>query len=135
MKSKLGQWLDQQFLKWQISQGGSKTVVEFAHYLGVSRDALYKWMNGQRVPDLEYIEKLADKLGVEIYDMLGLQRPNEHLSRVKTVWDNLSEAEQEAYAAEIERIAASNKQKLVEKQKREKPVKTPPVSRAAKPSA
>ena len=71
----------------------------------------------------------------EIYDMVGLQRPNEHLSRVKTVWDNLSEAEQEAYAAEIERIAASNKQKLVEKRKREKPVKTPPISRAAKPSA
>ena len=65
--------------------------------------------------------------------MVGLQRPNEHLSRVKTVWDNLSEAEQEAYAAEIERIAATNKQKLVEKRKREKPVKTPPISRAAKP--
>ena len=46
--SDLGQWLDRQFLQWQISQGGSKTVVEFAQYLEVSRDALYKWKSGKR---------------------------------------------------------------------------------------
>ena len=81
--SDLGQWLDRQFLQWQISQGGSKTAIEFAQYLEVSRDALYKWKSGKRVPDFESIQKLAKKLGSEIYDVLNLPRPNKHLLLIR----------------------------------------------------
>jgi len=135
MKSELGQWLDHQFLQWQISQGGSKTIVEFAEHLGVSRDALYKWMNGKRAPDLEYVEKLADKLGPEIYDLIGLPRPNEQLQRIRHAWDDLSADEQAAFAAEIEQTAAGNKQKSSEKQKRERSPKTKPIAQPSKSSA
>ena len=135
MKNELGQWLDHQFLQWQIAQGGSKTVVEFAEYLGVSRDALYKWMNGKRVPDFEYVERLADKLGPEIYGLVGLPRPDEQLHRIRQSWEDLSEEEQAAFAAEIERAAASNKQKTSEKHKREQSPKKTPVTRPAKSSA
>ncbi len=77
MRNELGQWLNHQFLLWQLNQGGRQTVGEFAKYLGVSRDALYKWMNGQRAPDLECVEKLADKLGPEVYGLVGLPLPNQ----------------------------------------------------------
>lgn len=132
MKSELGQWLDRQFLHWQMSQGGSKTIVEFAKYLEVSRDALYKWMNGNRLPDLEYVQKISDKLGPEIYDLAGLPRPNERLQRIKQVWDSLSEEEQEDLAARIEQSAEERKKKLVEQKKRERVRKATPVTRSAK---
>jgi predicted transcriptional regulator len=132
MRNELGQWLNHQFLVWQLDQDGRKTVGEFAKYLGVSRDALYKWMNGQRVPDLECVEKLADKLGPEVYALVGLPLPNQQLLRIKRSWEDLSEAEQEAFAAEVERMAASNQQKAVEKKPRERVSKKTPVTRPAK---
>lgn len=132
MRNELGQWLDRQFLLWQIDQGGRMTVVEFAQYLGVSRVALYKWMNGQRVPDLDCVEKLADKLGPEIYPLVELPLPDQQLLRIKRSWEALSDEEQEAFAAEIERIAASNKQKAAKKKTRERVAKNTPVTRPAK---
>ncbi len=132
MRNELGQWLDHQFILWQLNQGGSQTVGEFAKYLGVSRDALYKWMNGQRVPDLECVDKLADKLGPEVYALVGLPLPNQQLFRIKRSWEDLSEEEQEAFAAEVERMAASNKQKAAEKKTRERVAKKTPVTRPAK---
>lgn len=132
MRNELGQWLNHQFLLWQLNQGGRQTVGEFAKYLGVSRDALYKWINGQRVPDLECVEKLADKLGPEVYALVGLPLPNQQLLRIKRSWEDLSEAEQEAFAAEVERMAASNQQKAAEKKPRERVSKKTPVTRPAK---
>ncbi len=135
MRNELGQWLDRQFILWQIDQGGSMTVEEFAQYLDVSRDALYKWINGQRVPDLECVEKLADKLGPEVYALVGLPLPNQQLLRIKRSWEDLSEEEQEEFATEIERTAASNKQKAAKKKTRERASKKTPVTRPAKSGA
>lgn len=119
MKNALGQYLDHQFLQWQISQGGSKTVIEFAQYLEVSRDALYKWMNGKRVPDFESIKILAEKLGPEVYESIGLKPPNMHLQSIELIWDSLSEEQQETYAAEIREQAERNKQKAPARRKHE----------------
>jgi hypothetical protein len=55
--------------------------------------------------------------------------------QVKKAWEDLSEDEQATFAAEIERAAASNKQKTSEKQKRERSPKKAPVTRPAKSSA
>lgn len=73
----VGKWLTKKFLEWQTQSGEKKTVTEFADFLGVSRDTLNKWFNGQRRPRGTNVDVLAAKLGPEIYDILGLRRPGE----------------------------------------------------------
>ena len=54
-----------------------KTLAEFADYLEVGRPALSMWLSGKRQPNSRMAQKLADKLGPEVYDVLGMARPDE----------------------------------------------------------
>ena len=87
-------FLEGKYLDWQRASGGRKTVLEFANYLGVSQQSVSNWWNGDRIPQGENIKKLADKLGLEVYDVLGLSRPNPDLHYLQGIWDELSPEEQ-----------------------------------------
>ena len=71
----VSKWLTNRFLDWQRDQGELKSVSEFAEFLGVSQSVASKWLNGVQPPKGLYVERLAEKLGIEIYDVLGLERP------------------------------------------------------------
>lgn len=73
---KFSQYLEMKFLEWQSKEGGRKTVKEFAGFIGVSQSTISSWWNGIRVPEGENIQKIAIKLGIEVYDVLGIQRPD-----------------------------------------------------------
>ncbi len=103
------EWLERQFMAWQISTGQRQTIEKFADYLGVSRGTLNKWMNGDRKPETESVEILALKLGLEVYDVLGLPPPDEDLFRIKQLWGHLTKEEQKAISADIQRRAAERK--------------------------
>lgn len=71
-------WLEKCFLKWQNDLGARKTITEFAEYLNVSQAALSNWMNGKYKPKgAKNVRSLAGKLGLEVYDVLGMDRPEE----------------------------------------------------------
>ena len=82
-KTTLGDWLDKKFVEWQVREGGRQTIVKFCEYLGVSRPAFDKWSTNPRHPSKESIELLSDKLGDEIYEVLGLESPNPVLQRIR----------------------------------------------------
>lgn len=66
----------QKFLDWQRESGKSQAQGKFAAYLGVSAASLSDWLNGKYEPSgAENIARLAEKLGPEIYDVLGMARP------------------------------------------------------------
>lgn len=90
-KTKVAQWLDKRFLEWQLEQGSSQTVVAFAEHLGVSRDVLNAWLNRGVTPRGSNVDLLASKLGMEIYDILGLERPDPLLLRLEKLAEGLSE--------------------------------------------
>ncbi len=94
IEMKFSQYLEIKFLEWQQSEGGRKTVRQFAAYIGVSPASITQWWNENRVPEGENIQKLANKLGVEVYDVLGLPRPNENLYYLQKEWDSFSLDEQ-----------------------------------------
>jgi transcriptional regulator with XRE-family HTH domain len=85
-KGVVGEWLEHQFLDWQRKEGERRTVEEFATWLGVSRGTFNKWLNGDRKPDGESIAILAEKLGVEIYDVLDVPRPDPELQAIIRNW-------------------------------------------------
>ncbi len=71
----VAEWLNAKFLEWERNEGKRKTMVQFAEYLGVAQPSLSDWVNGKYVPKGRNLSKIADKLGYEIYDIMGLRRP------------------------------------------------------------
>jgi hypothetical protein len=75
-KASLTSWLNRAFLDWASKEGRRKTVREFAAYIGISEIFVGKWMRGEREPRNSHVIVLANKLGDEIYDILGWPRPS-----------------------------------------------------------
>jgi hypothetical protein len=83
-------WLFNKYLDWLKTQGEVKTKSDFAKWLGVSRPIVSLWMSGERKPTGKSIQKLSEKLGGEVYDMVGLPRPDPDLKLVANYWEELS---------------------------------------------
>jgi len=71
----LPDFLTQNYLNWQAAEGERKTLEDFANYLNVNRSLLSFWINGARIPSEENVERIAAKLGNEVFDILNLPRP------------------------------------------------------------
>lgn len=84
------QFLELKFLEWQKQQGGRKTVKEFAAYLGVSQSTISTWWNEDRRPEGENLVRLANKLGLEVYDALGKPRPDIDFHYIQSNWEDLT---------------------------------------------
>lgn len=98
--------LERKFLEWQIEIGERKSQAEFARLLGVSRSAVTMWMNGTHLPDIESAKKLATFLGPEIFDLLGLPRPDPHLQKINQIWEHIPPDKQQKLAQDAERYEA-----------------------------
>lgn len=99
-------WLEQKFIEWRNAQPrGKDSVVAFAAYLGVSRNSLNNWLNRGQTPDLSSVVLLA-RLGAEIYDLMGMPRPDPKLQRLIEVWGQLSDEARAEIEAIRERSAA-----------------------------
>ena len=99
-------WLNKKYIEYR---GDTRsTVSEFAEYIGVRQPVMSGWMKkGGKKPDRNNILKIADKLGPEVYDVLGLPRP-----AFGVPLEALSPAMREALLAatlELADILASNK--------------------------
>ena len=68
-------------------------------------------MNGTRLPQGEYLRKLADKLGLEVYDVLGLERPDPLLYYLTKHWDEFPENVQNAILDQAEKYANEDRPK------------------------
>lgn len=105
----VSRWLDKKFLDWQYQQGGSRTLTEFADWLGIPQSSLSNYMTGFRAPNEKAAYKLGAKLGWEIFDLLGLQRPDPLLQLITSLWDDIPEEKQKELADEARMMAEENK--------------------------
>ena len=87
---KFSQFFEMKYLEWQTKQGGRKTVSEFAKWLGIAQTTASTYMSGKRKPEGDTLIRLSEKLGIEIYDSLGLPRPDEDLYYLQIIWSELS---------------------------------------------
>lgn len=108
MKMKFTQFLELKFLEWQQAEGGRKTVKQFAAYIGVSQSTISTWWNGDRSPEGENIQKIAHKLGIEVYDVLGIPRPDPDLLYIQQNWSNFSEKGRQAIRDTAEKYRLAN---------------------------
>ncbi|HEX9018254.1 MAG TPA: hypothetical protein VF806_03665 [Anaerolineaceae bacterium] len=82
-------WLNQKFAEWEKNQGRRQSYYAFARFLEVSQSGLGQWMAGAAVPGGDDLIVLAGKIGPEVYDVLGLPRPNAELQRVTVSFASL----------------------------------------------
>lgn len=68
--------LNRKFLEWQMATRKKQTIRSFAKYLDVKETSLSGWMNTNIPPKGDNLIKLSNKLGYEIYDILGIIRPD-----------------------------------------------------------
>ncbi|OGC95326.1 MAG: hypothetical protein A2W25_05260 [candidate division Zixibacteria bacterium RBG_16_53_22] len=72
-------WLNKKFLKWRgdsIGLEGSKA--NFARWLGISPQSLDEYLNknGQIPKHKKTIDKLVNRFGPEVYQVLGIEPPD-----------------------------------------------------------
>ena len=100
-------WLNQKFIDWEKAQGGRQSTYAFARYLEVGQSGLASWMSGNGAPGGEDLLSIANKLGPEIYDVIGMPRPSAEAQRLTVsintlppdIRDNLTRAVTEMDAA------------------------------------
>jgi transcriptional regulator with XRE-family HTH domain len=102
------QFLEMKFLEWQQQAGSRKTAKEFAEYLGVGQTTISSWWNANRKPEGENLVKLSKRFGIEVYDVLGLPRPNENLSYLQRIWDDLPPEQQSEVVSFVNKLKARN---------------------------
>jgi transcriptional regulator with XRE-family HTH domain len=67
-----GNFLKTAFMEWQYAQGEKKTYQQFVEYLDLKPTSFSQWMNNVRLPDIDNLKKIADKLGPETWRAAGL---------------------------------------------------------------
>lgn len=84
-------WLEQKYLEWMVQSGKRQTLTAFAEYLGLGQSLVNQYLNGKiSTPSEESVHKMAKQLGPEIYDVLGLVRPDPQTQELMTLLGQLA---------------------------------------------
>lgn len=110
-KGTLANWLELKFAQWQPAQERSqRSLTAFAAYLGIKQQLLDTLINGKRTSiSNQTANSIAARLGPEIYDLVGLQRPDPDLARIESLWPRVAE-ERRAYIVRLVEKAARDGQ-------------------------
>jgi transcriptional regulator with XRE-family HTH domain len=93
--------------EFEKKRGQRTSLDKFAEYIGVSRPLVSYWLKGT-IPSLENVQILANKFGPEVYDALGLPRPNPYLQKINQIFDKLSPEHQQKLADMAEQYEVDN---------------------------
>lgn len=93
---------------------------EFADHLGIKQSTISMWYSGQN-PSPENVKRLSEVLGPEVYDVLGLDRPDPDLAFIEQQWQNLTPQARRAIRQQAEQYAAHNESRRVHRKPRTRP--------------
>lgn len=109
--SPFAQYLMDKFRLWgirELDKGETKiTISAFAGWLGFTQSAVSNWMTDNRTPTGDTVDLLADKLGLEVYDVLGMPRPHRQLAEIRSIYNALPHENQD----ELHRLVIEYAQK------------------------
>ena len=93
---------------WLIDQmketGRVATITDLAEYLGFSQPVVSNWYNGKFLPNPKNAPILAGKLGPQVYDTLGLARPDKRIREFHAMYDAVPEKHRDELLGDIENI-------------------------------
>jgi transcriptional regulator with XRE-family HTH domain len=119
LEKALAEWRKRQTLR-----KGKISVAEFADFLNYSRSLVGFWLNGDRSVSesalISILPKLADLLGLEVYDELNIPRPDPYLQSINSSWERIPPDKQLQLAEDAKRYEAE-----ASKQERRKDLSKP----------
>ena len=101
-KGPVGEWIWSKYL--ERLREGYISQADFARQLDLDPAVLNHYINGRRQPTGDSVEKLA-KLGLEIYGLLGLRRPDSQLDRLIEAYDSATLEEKSEIIRQALRIS------------------------------
>ena len=114
--------MDRAFLEYRIKQTRQRLSVSlnsFASFLDFSPPIVNMWLSGNRLPSQANVERLIPKLvellDFEVYDILGLPRPDQNLQRLTQAWPHIPVSFQQMLAEQAEKYAAEGEKPAEEK--------------------
>lgn len=105
-------WIFRKHLELQSLEGRKIQLDELAEMIGCSLSTLSHWMNGRRSPGPEYIKRLEELFGPEVYDALEVKRPDPVLRYIETNWERLDIEQQRAIHDEVARYLGNSDEGL-----------------------
>lgn len=90
-KITFAQWLEAEFLSWEQMQHRRCTQREFAEFLDIPYPTVSQWMCGRSRPRMDFVFRLARKLGPQVYEVLDAPTPDEWMSLIDGVPDETVE--------------------------------------------
>lgn len=70
------QWFQEKYYQWVQSQPGEENFRAFCDLLGYPPSQVSHWLEGKTTPQEAQLLSIASVVGIEVYDVLGLQKPD-----------------------------------------------------------
>ena len=99
-KETFGNFLTRRYHELSIKQPGRfKSMAQFAAWLGVKQTTFSTWTNDQKTPKGANIDLLAEKLGPEVYQVLGVKPRtiNKKVQLIDLVWNHIPARERDSW--------------------------------------
>ena len=80
--SKFSAWFNKAYTRWSRSQPGEEDFLTFCDLLGYSPAKVLEWLHGESVPKGPEVLSIAGILGVNVYEVLDLQKPDPELLKI-----------------------------------------------------
>ena len=100
-------WFNRAYKRWSRSQAGEEDFVAFCDLLGYPPSKVLGWMHGEVLPEKPEVLCIAGILGVEVYQVLDLPKPDPELLKIYGSFSHLSGQDRSNLALallEIEKI-------------------------------
>lgn len=126
MSKETAEWIEAQYIEWQRRRKKHGSQAAFYTWLGVSRNTYNGWTLKKQTPTGDSLRLLGEKLGWEIYDIVGEPRPHPILQLTRKLWGRLTDDE----IKRIEKILRG-----AEERSADAPVADAPKPKRASPSS
>lgn len=75
--------------EYEREKGHRISINEFADYLGVSRSLTSYWLSGRIKPNYDNAILISEKLGNEVFTLLGYSPPDPDLQYIERNWEKV----------------------------------------------
>jgi len=100
-------WFNRAYKRWSRSQAGEEDFIAFCDLLGYPPSKVLGWLRGEFIPEGPEVLSIAGTLGIKVYQVLDLPKPDPELIKIYGSFAHLTGQDRSNLALalfEVERI-------------------------------
>ena len=105
-------WFNRAYKRWSRSQAGEEDFIAFCDLLGYPTSKVLGWLHGEFIPEGPEVLSIAGILGIKVYQVLDLPKPDPELIKIFESFAHLTGQDRSNLALalfEVERILKEDK--------------------------